>query len=185
MATSPEHFRYADALITSAINAYGSKGDKAKKRDMIAGATPAARRSSAAAIKKDKILRPSRPPSWNSATAIEINKRIQDIVWKEVTKAYKKAKRKRTDVDPLLFGDEILPAALFGVAAKNQNSQQALSRRSFVGAIVLGGVALTLLDTDAANAANNSLVREVSRDIKSYVRGKSAEIEARLAAALR
>jgi len=189
MATSREHFNYADALIASGIKAFGSKGKKAKRRDMINGATGAAKASFSAAVSKDKKLRPNSPKGWNSATADKINKNIEAIVWKELKASYKRVSRKKkTDLHDV-FGNKSQYAMLLGLGSiKKPNTavtQKGISRRSLLLGISTTSAAMILYGTNAAYADNKSLIRSVVKDIKAYVKSKRKAIDNKMAAAIK
>ncbi len=186
MAAAPEHFRYADALISAGINAFAKKGKAAKKRDMVAGATGAARSSINATIRKDKKLRPSAPKAWNTATAVEVNKKIENTVWSEVKKAYSKALRDKADLQ-LPNGDltTMMTASLMGVGLHKSGAGDHISRRSFTtGLFALTGATFYFGGVADASAANKSLVSGVNRDVRSYVKGKFNQIVDRMKKAI-
>lgn len=177
MAATREHYTYADALITSGIKAFARNGKKTKKNQMVTAAKSAARASAAATIKLDKKLRPNAPKSWNSATAIEVNKRIENIAWKEMQAIYKAALKKRADLN--LPEDQnilrnIMHASLFGIpAATKSSSASNISRRHLtLGLTILAGNAIVLGGTSIALADNKSLIAEVNKDVKGYLKGK-------------
>lgn len=187
MSASPEHIRYADALITAGINAFAKTGKSTRKRQMVAAARAAAGASMRATIKKDKKLRPSAPKSWNSATAADVNKKIEDIVWKEVKKAYRQALREKANLDlPDSEIPRIMTASLLGFAfTPNVKGGKALSRRAFVtGAVAVTGSAVFFGSTNSAMASNKGLIRSISKDVKAYVKSKYNSIVARMKQAI-
>lgn len=188
MATIPQqHYRYADALIGSAVKAFARNGNKTKKSEMIAGAKSAERSSLAAAIKHDKKLRPNSPKAWNTATAIKVNKSIQDIVWKEVRSAYRKVRRKKASIDHLNdhINTETMLASMFGLGAVSGSGATKLNRRTLIlGATVITAASVTV-GVKEAWADNNAYIGAVKRDIRAYVKGKRSQIEKSLAAAIK
>lgn len=186
MSAAPEHFRYADALISSGINAFAKKGKSARKRDMIAGATGAARSSINATIRKDKKLRPAAPKAWNSATAIKANQRIENVVWGEVKKAYRKALRDKADLNlPDSDLTKIMTASLLGVGLHQKSDDQKISRRGFAtGLFALTGATVYFGGVGEARADNKSLIASINRDVKSYVKGKFNQIVDRMKKAI-
>lgn len=186
MAASPENFKYADALISSGIKAFARKGKSTRKRDMVAGATGAARSSINATIRKDKKLRPAAPKAWNSATAVKANQRIESTVWTEVKKAYRQALRDKADLNlPDSDITKIMTASLVGVGLNRTGDTQQISRRGFTtGLFAITGATIYFGGVDEARADNKSLIAKISRDVKSYVKGQYNQIVERMKRAI-
>ena len=185
MPVAKEHYKYADALISSAITEFATNGNKARKTGMISGAKGAEQLSIAAAIREDKKLRPNVPGDWYNITARKVVRVIQDAAWKEASSAYKKVKRKKTNYLPPT-GIEVdsitMVAGLVAFAVKRNEPETTITRRKFIaGAMV---TILGVLLTSEARAENRSYISAVRRDVKSYLATKRDSIEKAMAAAL-
>lgn len=166
---------YVDALMDECIKAYGAHGKKAKKRNMLPGASRERTKMHAAVVAQDRIERPNKPKSFAPKNADKAVAETEEKVWWFVRKIYRDAAKSAGIGHPA--------TALFAVAAvapaagntDTLSAESTMSRRGFVA----GGIIVTaaaILAPQPALAYNESLLRRVHDFIARRLSRKEKEV---------